>query len=218
MRKLSEEKARILAKKWGIRTASEHLARTKEAALDFAKKSGYPVVVKIASSDIIHKTDCGCVITNIGDAEELERAFDTVISNAKKAKRGAKIRGVLVQEMVNSGEARELIVGAKIDPDFGPVVMFGLGGILVEVLKDVSFRVIPLTRKDAEEMIDEIRGNRILGPVRGRKPVNRKKLADCIIAVSRMMEKEKNIEELDLNPLFADASGVKAVDIRIMVK
>ena len=216
MRKLREDHAKKLLTKWGIPVVREAVLESKKDAIEFAEKIGYPVVLKIVSPDIIHKTDCGCVITNIKDAAEFEESYERIIQNAKKFKKDVIIQGVLVQEMVDANDARELIIGAKIDPHFGPIVMFGLGGILVEILKDVSFRIIPITKKDAEEMMDEIRGNSILGPVRGKKPVDREKLAECLVNVSRLMEHEKGIKELDLNPLFADHNGVKSVDIRVI--
>ena len=217
MRKLGEEKASALLRKWGIPVAEGKIAKTKREALSAAKKIGYPVALKIDSPDIVHKTEHGCVVTNISGDDALERAYDRIMENAKNAKKDAKIRGVIVQEMIGSS-ARELIIGAKNDPNFGPVIMFGLGGIFVEVLKDVSFRIIPITREDAHDMMDEIKGSRILGHVRGMEPVNRNKLAECLLAVSRMVEKEENIEEIDLNPVFADKNGVKVADIRVMVK
>jgi acyl-CoA synthetase (NDP forming) len=218
MRKVQEDKAKKLLVKWGIPVVRERVSKDKKAAFSFAKEIGYPVVIKIASPDIIHKTECGCVITNIKDQKELDSSYDTVMCNARKFSKNARINGVLIQEMVDANDARELIIGAKIDPNFGPIVMFGIGGIMVEILKDVSFRVIPIAKKDAYDMLSEIRAHKILDSVRGKKPVNKEKLVQCLINVSMMMEKEKDIIELDLNPIFADHKGVKAVDIRIIKK
>ncbi len=215
MKKLSEKETESLLKRYRIPAPKSGLARTEDAAAKLAKKLGYPVVMKIESPDIIHKTDAKCVILNLKTEETLRTAFRQIHKNARKHKRNAKILGVQIFEMVQQG-TREVIIGAKEDPQFGPVLMFGLGGILVEVMKDVSFRVIPLERKDAKAMIREIRGFKILEGVRGQGPINFKLLEDTILKVSSMVEKTKKIKELDINPLFI-SDKAWAADVRVFV-
>jgi acyl-CoA synthetase (NDP forming) len=166
---------------------------------------------------VVHKTEAGGVETNLRDDVDVRRAFGDITKSVKKKIPKARIRGILVQKMF---EGREVIVGASIDPQFGPVIMFGLGGIFVESLRDVTFRVIPISRNDAKGMIQEIRGYKILQGVRGLKPVNFLALESCLLAVSDMMLGSRNpkIRELDINPLFVNERGVVAVDVRVIVE
>jgi len=216
MRKLPDSDVLKLAARYRIPLAKTLLAKNEKQAALFAKKL-YPVVLKIASPDIVHKVDSGGVLLGIQDEKALKESFSRIISSAKKRNPKAKIDGILVQQFIQNN-GTELIIGAKTDPQFGPVVMFGLGGIFVEVMKDVSFRLAPIERKDAQEMMKEIKGYRILEGVRGRKPVNIKALEDLLVSVSRMMWSNKKIKELDLNPVFADEKKATAVDMRVMVE
>ena len=220
MEKLPEKETEQLLRKHRIPYPGHIPARTEEAAARASRKLGFPVVMKVSSPDIIHKTEAKAVIINIKDAQQARAAFRQIIKNSRKHKPKARIHGVSVFEMVPSG-TREVIIGIKQDPQFGPVLMFGLGGIFVEVLKDVSFRVVPLERKDAREMITELRGFRILEGVRGKPPVSFRLLEDTIMKVSKMAwensGKGKRIQELDINPLFVDDKQVWAADVRILV-
>ncbi len=215
MAKLSQEKTEALLKKFGIPFPKRLPARNENQAVLCARKLGYPVVLKVSSPDIIHKTDAGGILVNLEDEEEVRRGFRSIIRNAKKYDRKAKINGVDVFKMIPEGT--ELIVGLKKDPQFGPVIMFGLGGIFVEVLKDVSFRLAPLKRKDAKEMISEIRGYKILEGIRGKKPANIKGIENVLLKVSELVMKKPGIKELDINPLFAYDNKIVAGDVRIIV-
>ena len=216
MRKLSDKEAAKLLNRWGIPYTEHFLAESPEQAARFADKVGYPVVLKVESPDVIHKTETGGVEINLRDREDVRRAFSNIKRNVKKNIPKARIKGVLVQKML---EGREVIVGSNIDPQFGPVIMFGLGGIFVESLKDVTFRVIPINRNDAKEMIKEIKGYKILRGVRGMKPINFRALENCLLAVSEMMWKSRKpaIKELDINPLFVNEKYAVAADVRIIV-
>jgi acyl-CoA synthetase (NDP forming) len=216
MKKLSDSKTRAIMKKFGIPFVKQFLTKTEEHAVLHAKKIGFPVVLKISSPDILHKTDVGGVAIDIGNEEELRDAYRKMIRNVRKKKPKAKIDGVIVQEMVPR-DSRELIIGGRRDPQFGPVIMFGLGGVWVEALKDVSFRLIPIDRNDAKNMIKDIRGYSVLKGMRGQKPVNFKLLEDILLKVSRMVWKDKKIQELDINPLFISDKKAIGVDARIVV-
>lgn len=215
MKKLGDRHVWNLLKKYGIPVAEHHLAKGPVQAASFAEREGYPVVMKISSEDVMHKTEIGAVETGISSRKEAVDAYERIIGNVRKAYPKASIDGVLVQKMA---KGHELIVGAKEDPQFGPVLMFGMGGVFVEALKDVTFRVIPLERKDVQEMIKEIRGYRILQGVRGQKAIDFRALEDCLLSVSDMVWKTRNprIRELDINPLFANSEGLLAVDVRII--
>ena len=215
-KKLSDAETRTMMKKYGIPFVKQVLAKNEEQAVKQAKKLGFPVVLKISSSDILHKTDVGGVVLDIGNVEELRDAYKKMTRNVKKKRPKAKVDGVLVQEMVPA-DSREMIVGARRDPQFGAVVMFGLGGIWVEALKDVSFRLAPIDRNDAKRMIESIRGHIILKGFRGQKPVNFKLLEDCLLSVSKLIDKNNRIQELDINPLFISHKKAIAVDARIVV-
>jgi len=210
--KLAEKECKKIMNKYRIPTAKELLAKKPEEAIRFSKKIGYPVVLKIDSEDIIHKTETKTVITNIKNEKELIEAFEKIIKNAKRHKPKAKVNGVIVQEHI---EGYETIVGGKIDPQFGPIILFGAGGIFTEFLKDVAIRVCPIERKDAEEMINEIRYSKILKGFRGEPPVKMKEIIDILMKVSKMMMNE-NVKEMDINPLIVSHRGAKAVDVRII--
>lgn len=212
---LNEVEAKAILREAGIPATAATLAKTREEALGQANEMGYPVVLKVVSRDIAHKSDTGGVQLNLKDSEAVAAAFDAIMANAHKAAPSARIDGVSVQQMAKPGT--EVIVGMTTDPQFGPVMMFGLGGIMVEVLKDVSFRIIPLSEKDAGQMIDEIKGKPVLDGVRGQPPADVAALRATILKVSQLVEQHPEIQELDLNPIFAYPDGVLAVDARIVV-
>jgi acyl-CoA synthetase (NDP forming) len=215
MAKLSQEKTEALLKRFGIPFPKRILARNEDQAVLCARKLGYPVVLKVSSPDIIHKTDAGGILVNLEDEKEVRSGFRSIMKSARKYKKKAKINGVDVFEMIPKGT--ELIIGLKKDPQFGPVIMFGLGGIFVEVLEDVSFRLAPLARKDAREMIREIKGYKVLEGIRGEKPANIKAIENVLLRFSELVMKKPGIKELDINPLFAYDNKIVAGDVRIIV-
>jgi len=200
-----------LLQSFGVPTAAAKLANTADEAVAAAKTLGYPVVLKIESPDILHKTEAKGVALNLGDAAAVRGAFSTLVANAKQYKADARIAGVLVQAMAQ-GDV-ELVIGLKRDPTFGPVVMVGLGGVLIEVFKDVVFRVAPVTEAEALRMLEELKSRVILDGVRGKPPVDKKALAKMISNVSRFgAAAGPRLAELDLNPVLAGPQGVTAVD------
>jgi acetate---CoA ligase (ADP-forming) subunit beta len=212
---LNEVEAKQLLGDAGIPVVPTVLASTAEQARQQSEQIGYPVVLKIVSQDISHKSDVGGVRIGLASAEEVTTAFDEIIANAKQAVPGADISGVAVQGMADEGV--EVIIGMTTDPQFGPVIMFGLGGILVEVLKDVSFRVVPLTQRDADQMIDEIKGRAILDGVRGLPPVDKSALSRALLNIAEFVQLHPEVQELDLNPMFVYPKGAVAVDARIVL-
>ncbi len=213
---LTEIEAKELLKKAGINTVDTRLAKTKEEAVKLAQELGLPAALKIASVDVVHKTDSGGVKLGLKTAEEVGAAFDAIMESVKKAVPGAKIEGVAVQTMAKPGV--EVIIGMSKDAQFGPVLMFGLGGVLVEILKDVSFRIVPLVKRDAKEMIREIKGYPLLEGYRGADPVDVENLEGLLLKVSEFIEKTPEIKELDLNPIFAYKDGAVAVDARVILE
>ena len=213
--RLAEDDALALLAAYGIPVAKGELARTADDVVRFAERTGFPVVLKIVAPAIVHKTEVGGVEVNLGDATDVRRAFERIMSAARAAEPGAEITGVLVQPMIQHG--RELIVGMTRDPAYGPLLMFGLGGILVEVLRDVSFRIAPIGRDDARRMMREIRGAKLLDAVRGSPPADRAAIEDVLLRVSRLATDFPEIAELDVNPLMAMPSGAVAADARVML-
>jgi len=213
---LTEIEAKQLLKKIGIDTTDIKLARTKKEAVDCAKGFGFPVVLKIVSPDILHKSDVGGVKLNLNSATEVGKAYSEILASARKHKPKAKIDGVSVQPMARPGT--EVIIGMTKDAQFAPVLMFGLGGILVEVLKDVSFRIVPLVKRDAREMIHEIKGYPVLEGYRGQEPANIEVLENLLLKVSDYVDKHPEIKELDINPIFAYKDGALAVDARVILE
>ena len=213
---LTEVESKELLKKAGIPIVEAKLARSNKEAVSLSKEMGFPVVLKISSPDVIHKSDSGGVKLGLANATQVGKAYNEIISSIKKTYPKAEIQGVSVQPMAPPGV--EVIVGMSKDPQFGPVLMFGLGGILVEVLKDVSFRIVPVTERDAREMIREIKGYPILEGYRGQKPASITALEKLIVKVSQFVEKNPQIKELDLNPLFAYPDKAVAVDARIILE
>ncbi|HEY1852246.1 MAG TPA: acetate--CoA ligase family protein [Candidatus Binataceae bacterium] len=212
---LSPAESRILCDAYEIPLPQEGIATSSAEAAKIAGDIGFPVVMKIVSPDILHKTDAGGVIVGVKSAVEASQAYDTIVGNAKTYKAGAKIAGVQIQQMLTGGH--EVIVGALTDPSFGKVVAFGLGGVLVEVLKDVTFRLAPASETEALSMIDGIAAAEILRGVRGAPPADRKAIAKIIVAVSALAADFPEIQELDLNPVFARPDGAIAADVRIIV-
>jgi acetyl coenzyme A synthetase (ADP forming)-like protein len=212
---LTPAESKILCDAYGIPLPQEALANSAEEAARLAAEIGFPVVMKIVSADILHKTDAGGVVVGVKSATEAAQAYDSIIRNASAYKRDAKISGVQIQQMLTGGQ--EVIVGALTDPSFGKVVAFGLGGVLVEVLKDVTFRLAPASEADALSMIDGIAAAEILRGVRSAPPADRAAIAKIIVAVSHLATDFPEIQELDLNPVFARADGAIAADVRIIV-
>lgn len=192
----------------------KNLVEARNAIND--NKVAFPIVMKILSPQIVHKTDVGGVVLNIDSLEKLEAEFISMMDRVKQKRPDATIDGVVLEEQVSGGT--EVIIGTVNDPTFGPVLMFGLGGVFVEVLRDVSFRLIPLSQKDAETIITDIKAKKILEGVRGNPPVDKAALVDIILKVSKLVEDNPQIAEIDLNPTLALASGAKAVDGRIILK
>ncbi len=215
--KLLEHEAISVIKSYGIPVAEAYLAKNVEEAIEIASKIGYPVVLKIVSPDISHKSDVGGVIVGINSPDQVREAFNKIMENVPKKAPNARITGILVQKMAEKGGI-EVIVGGLRDNVFGPVVMFGLGGIFVEVLKDVSFRVAPLTHEDALDMIKEIKARKILEGYRNTPPVNKEALADIIVKVAKLLEENPEIDSLDLNPIIAYPDKAIVVDARIILK
>jgi len=213
---LTEVESKELLKKAGIPVVEAKLARTQKEAVSLGREMGFPVVLKISSPDVIHKSDSGGVKLGLANASQVGKAYSQIISSIKQAYPEARIDGVSVQTMAPPGV--EVIVGMSKDVQFGPVLMFGLGGILVEVLKDVSFRIVPVTERDAREMIKEIKGYPVLQGYRGQKPASIPALEQLIVKVSQFVEKNPQIKELDLNPVFAYPDKAVAVDARIILE
>jgi len=214
-RVLTETEAKELLKQAGVDVVETKLAASKEEAVSLSKQLGFPVVLKIISPDVIHKSDSGGVKLDLKTARQVEKAYDDILKSIKKQFPAANIQGVSVQKMARPGV--EVIVGVSKDAQFGPVVMFGLGGILVEILKDVSFRIVPLTKRDAREMIREIKGYPVLEGYRGQEAVDVDNLEELILKVSGFVEQHPEVEELDINPVFAYSNGAVAVDARIIL-
>lgn len=216
---LTEIEAKQIFAAYDLPIARTQLAKSEDDAVELARKIGYPIVMKIVSPDILHKSDAGGVKVNIRDENAVRDAFRTIMSNAKNYKANARIHGIAVQEMAPWGT--EVILGSVNDPTFGPTMMFGLGGIFVEVLKDVTFRVAPVTSTQAERMLGEIRGAPILAGVRGEAPRDKIALAETICAYSSMiLDLKDEISESDANPVlvYEEGKGVKVVDARIILK
>ncbi len=213
---LGEAEAREVALAYGLTMPRSALARSAEEAVAHAQAIGYPVAMKIASPDILHKSDIGGVKLNLMDATEVRDAFDLMTLRAARYMPEAEIWGVLVQEMVQPG--RELIVGMSRDPQFGPLVACGLGGIYVEVLKDVAFRLAPLDARDAREMLEELRSYQLLRGVRGERPSDLEAVVDAILRVSQLVTDFPGIVELDVNPLVVHERGAVAIDVRLALK
>jgi len=216
---LTEIEAKKVFAAYGLPVTAIDLAKSEEEAVDFAKKTGFPIVMKIVSPDILHKSDAGGVKVGVEDEAGVRETYKTILANAKAYKADAVIDGIAIQEMAPNGT--EVIVGSINDPSFGPTVMFGLGGIFVEVLKDVTFRVAPVSKKQAAAMVDEIRSAAILAGVRGESPRDRAALADLIVSYAAMIyDLRDDVAETDANPVlvYEEGQGLKVVDARMILK
>jgi acyl-CoA synthetase (NDP forming) len=212
---LTEVESKQVLHDAGMPVALAVLARDADEAAKAAEKAGFPVVLKIVSPDVPHKSDVGGVKLGLQSTEDVKTAFEGIIAAVKAAQPDARIEGVAVQKMAPAGT--EVIIGISKDPQFGPVLMFGLGGILVEVLKDVAFRIVPLEPKDARQMVREIKAFPVLEGVRGQPPADIGALEKLILQVSDFIEAHPEIDEMDLNPVLAYPDGMLAVDARIVV-
>ena len=213
---LTEIEAKELLRQAGIAVVETRLAVSKEQAAAISQQLGFPVVLKIVSADVVHKTDAGGVKLGLKTAVQVGKAWDEIMKSVKKAVPNAKIEGVSVQPMAKPGV--EVIIGMSKDAQFGPVLMFGLGGIFVEIIKDVSFRIVPLFKRDAKEMVREIKGFPLLNGYRGSEPVDIANLENLLLKVSVFVEQNPEIKELDLNPIFAYRDGAVAVDARVILE
>jgi acetyl coenzyme A synthetase (ADP forming)-like protein len=212
---LTAPEGKLVCDAYGIPVPKEGLAKSAGEAAKLASDMGFPVVMKIVSPDILHKTEAGGVMVGVKTALEAEANYATILANAKKYKSDAKIEGIQVQQMLMGGQ--EVIVGAVTDGSFGKLVAFGLGGVLVEVLKDITFRLAPATKQDALSMLDGIQAHEMLKGVRGTDPANRDAIADIIVNVSQLITDFPEIAEMDLNPVFATKKDAIAADVRIVV-
>jgi acyl-CoA synthetase (NDP forming) len=213
---LLETEAKTICMEYAIPVTAFKLAKTEREAATLAEQIGFPVVLKIVSPEIIHKSDAGGVMVNLKDATEVQNAYCKILENAKKYNSKARINGVLVQEM--APQSTEVIVGAIKDPQFGQTLMFGLGGIFVELLKDVTFRIAPITRQDAEEMITEVKAYPLLKGYRNTPPADINAIVTVLLNTSKLIMDYPEIKELDLNPVMAYEKGVKTVDARIILE
>ncbi len=213
---LNEVEAKKLLEQAGIPVIDTRLASTKSEACSLSQEIGFPVVLKIVSPDIVHKSDIGGVKVGLTNTTQVRKAYSEIISSVRENAPGARIEGVSVQKMAKPGV--EIIIGMTEDDQFGPVIMFGLGGIWVEALKDVAFRIVPVSAWDADEMIREIKGFAVLQGYRGQEAVDLSFITKTITQVSEFIEKNPQIKELDINPLIAYDDGAVAVDARIVMK
>lgn len=213
---LLEQEAKNVCKEYGIPITELRIATSAEEAVNYSNEIGYPVVLKIISPDILHKIDVGGVVLDINNKEEARKAYNQIIKTVKIHKPNATINGVLVQEMAPS--STEVIIGGIKDSQFGPTIMFGLGGTFVEVMKDVSFRIAPITKEDAQEMVTEIKAYPILKGYRGQSPRDIDAIIEILLNTSRLVTDNQEIKELDLNPVMVYSTGAKTVDARIILE
>jgi len=213
---LLENEAKRLFAIHGAPVPADFLAKTAAEAVDTAKKIGSDVVLKIVSPDILHKSDAGGVRIKLRTEKEIRKAFDEIMKNVRNFNPHADIRGILVSPMAVEGV--EIIIGTKYDDQFGPVIMYGLGGIMVEILKDLSFRVLPITRTDAKKMIEETKSYPILNGARGKPLLDQKSIRKLLLLCSEIIEAYPDIEEMDLNPVIVYESGIAIVDARVILK
>lgn len=212
---LSEAEAKELLAEAGVPVTETRVATSGEEAAALADAFGYPVVLKIVSPDIAHKSDVGGVELGVEDAGAVREGYEAMLARVKEVAPAASIAGISVQRQAEPGT--EVIIGSTTDPQFGPVMMFGLGGVFVEVLKDVAFRIVPLAERDARQMVREIKGFAILEGVRGQPPADTDAIERIIMQVSEFIADHPEVEELDLNPVLAYADGAIAVDARIIL-
>jgi len=214
-RSLLETEAKELLREYGIPVPDFKLIKSEDEIIGLAKEINFPIVMKIISPDIIHKTDAGGVKLNIKDEAEARLAYQEIIFQVKKYNKEARILGVITDTMAPEGT--EIIVGMIKDPHFGQVLMFGLGGIFVEILKDISFRVLPIEERDAREMITEIKGYEILKGVRGEASKDIEAIKILLMKISQLTLENSEISEIDLNPVFVFEKGLQIIDARIIL-
>ncbi len=215
-KQLLEMEAKSVCMKYNIPVTMFRLAKSEAEAVNFAEEIGYPVVLKIVSPDIIHKSNVGGVMLNLKNSKDVRKAYKQIMENVKKHRKDAEILGVLVQEM--AAPSTEVIVGAIKDPQFGHALMFGLGGVFVEVLKDVTFRIVPITAEEAREMISEVKAYPLLKGYRGMPPADIEAIVQILLNTSRLVSEHPEIKELDLNPIMVYEKGAKTVDARIILE
>lgn len=213
---LTEIESKELIKEAGINVVETRLAATREEALKFAQECGLPVGLKICSIDVVHKSDAGGVKLNLKSVEDVAKACDDIYQSVSQKVPNARIQGLAVEPMAKPGV--EVIIGMSKDPQFGPVIVFGLGGIMVEVIKDVALRIAPLSPRDAREMIREIKGYMMLTGYRGQPPVDTATLEKWLVNISQFVMAHPEIKEIDLNPIFAYPEGAVAVDARVILE
>ena len=213
---LFEHEAKTLLKELNIDTPDFAPVRSPEEAVRTAEEFGYPVALKVISPQIIHKSDAGGVVLNLRNANEVRAGCEAVISNARRFNPAAEIRGVLLEKMVPP--SHEIIIGTTTDPQFGPTLMLGMGGIYVEIYKDVTFRVAPINRQEALEMIDELKGSKVLKGYRGQAASDVGAIVDLLLKAANLAMKYEAIDQIDLNPVVVYPKGLKVVDTRIILK
>jgi len=213
---LLEPDAKSLCKAYGMSVPSFGVARSADEASKFAEGIGYPVVLKVVSYDILHKTDSGGVLLDLKTPSEVKQGFSQIMTHVKELNPGAAVDGVLVEKMMPRGI--EVIVGGFVDPQFGQTLMFGLGGIHVEILRDVVLRVCPIRERDARDMLHEVRGHALLNGYRGQPPANEKHLIEVLLQASKLMMEHPEIEQMDLNPVKAYENGAYVIDARIILR
>jgi acyl-CoA synthetase (NDP forming) len=213
---LLEPEAKTICAEYDIPVTKFRVAKTVEEAVKFSEEIGYPTVLKIVSPDVLHKFDLGGVVLDIKNEEDVQKAYNKILENVKKMKPYAHVEGILVQEMAPS--STEVIVGSIKDPQFGQTLMFGFGGIFVEVLKDVAFRIAPITEEDAGDMISEVKAYPILRGYRGQPPLDLDVIVKILLNTSRLVMDYREIKELDLNPVMVYKKGAKTVDARIILE
>ncbi len=214
---IPEHQARKILEEYGLSFPEYRMAENQDEALQFAEEIGYPIALKIISEDILHKSDAGCVKLGLNSKDEVRKLFDEIIANAEKFKKNAKITGVLVSAM-DTEEGVEIIIGALKNQTFGPTVAFGIGGIFVELLKDVSFRICPIDETDADEMIRETQGFPVLTGIRGGEPVDLKSVRKTLLDVSKLLLENPQISQLDLNPIKVHKIGLSVLDARMILE
>lgn len=212
---LNLEEAREIMELSGIPFNKSGFAKSEDDVVALANQMGYPVVFKVVSPQVVHKTESGGVKLDIDSEEEARTAYREIMKSVKEKVPDADIQGISVDEMV---KGTELIIGTTVDPQFGHMIMFGIGGIFVEIYEDVSFRLVPITPGDARDMLHEIKGKPLLDGARGRPKVDEKELVEILMKVSDLVHKHPDIQEMDLNPLMATEKGVVAVDARMILK
>lgn len=212
---LPELEAHKVCDAYGIKCPPTQLVTNKEECIEVGNRIGYPVVIKIFSKQIIHKSEAGGVVIGIKDKEQLAQAYDNMVNTAKERFPKAVIEGVIVQKMMDKGV--ETIIGGFKDPQFGPVIMFGMGGIYVEVFKDTAFRLAPIDKEEAKRQIEQTKIYKVLKGVRGQKPCDIESLSETVVNVANLLSSNKEIKEIDLNPVICYPNGCVAVDSRIVL-